>query len=55
LWHFYRQECRVFHTGDRTRKRETVLEKLKAFFNRFADISGESVTLIEEEGLIEEK
>jgi type I restriction enzyme R subunit len=28
-------------TGDRTRKREIVLEKLKAFFNRFADISGE--------------
>lgn len=32
-------------TGDRTRKRETVLEKLKAFFDRFADISGEDVTL----------
>lgn len=32
-------------TGDRTRKRETVLEKLKAFFDRFADISGEVITL----------
>lgn len=32
-------------TGDRTRKRETVLEKLKAFFDRFADISGEGITL----------
>lgn len=31
--------------GDRTRKRESVLEKLKVFFNRFADISGESVNL----------
>jgi type I restriction enzyme R subunit len=30
-------------SGDRTRKRETVLEKLKAFFNRFVDISGENV------------
>jgi type I restriction enzyme R subunit len=28
-------------TGERTQKRETVLEKLKAFFNRFWDISGE--------------
>jgi type I restriction enzyme R subunit len=27
-------------TGDRTKKRETVLEKLKAFFNKFWDISG---------------
>lgn len=27
-------------TGDRTRKRETVLEKLCAFFNKFWDISG---------------
>ncbi len=27
-------------TGDRTKKRETVLEKLNAFFNRFWDISG---------------
>ena len=34
-------------SGDRTRKRETVLEKLKSFFNRFVDISGESVTLTE--------
>jgi len=27
-------------TGDRTKKRESVLEKLKAFFNKFWDISG---------------
>jgi len=27
-------------TGDRTKKRETVLEKLKTFFNKFWDISG---------------
>jgi len=27
-------------TGDRTKKRETVLDKLIAFFNRFRDISG---------------
>lgn len=27
-------------TGDRTKKRETVIEKLKAFFNKFWDISG---------------
>lgn len=27
-------------TGDRTKKRETVLDKLRAFFNRFFDISG---------------
>ncbi len=27
-------------TGDRTKKRDTVLDKLKAFFNRFWDISG---------------
>jgi type I restriction enzyme R subunit len=27
-------------SGDRTHKRETVLEKLRTFFNRFADISG---------------
>jgi len=27
-------------TGDRTKKRETVLEKLNAFFNKFWDISG---------------
>ncbi|MCC7465452.1 MAG: hypothetical protein IT261_04245, partial [Saprospiraceae bacterium] len=27
-------------TGDRTRKRESVIEKIKAFFNRFWDISG---------------
>lgn len=27
-------------TGERTRKRETVIEKIKAFFNRFRDISG---------------
>ncbi len=30
-------------SGDRTRKRETVLEKLKSFFDRFFDISGETV------------
>ncbi|HRI21894.1 MAG TPA: hypothetical protein PLA68_13120, partial [Panacibacter sp.] len=29
--------------GDRTKKRETVLEKLIAFFNRFRDISGENL------------
>ncbi len=29
-------------SGDRTRKRETVLDKLKSFFDRFFDISGES-------------
>lgn len=27
-------------TGDRTKKRETVIEKLKVFFNKFWDISG---------------
>ncbi|HNP49925.1 MAG TPA: type I restriction endonuclease subunit R, partial [Bacteroidia bacterium] len=27
-------------TGERTQKRETVIEKIKAFFNRFWDISG---------------
>jgi type I restriction enzyme R subunit len=27
-------------TGERTRKRESVIEKIKAFFNRFWDISG---------------
>jgi len=27
-------------TGERTQKRETVTEKIKAFFNRFWDISG---------------
>jgi len=27
-------------TGDRTKKRDTVIEKLRAFFNRFSDISG---------------
>jgi type I restriction enzyme R subunit len=27
-------------TGERTAKRETVIEKIKAFFNRFWDISG---------------
>ena len=27
-------------TGDRTKKRQTVLEKIKLFFNKFADISG---------------
>ena len=27
-------------TGERTMKRETVLDKLSAFFNRFWDISG---------------
>jgi type I restriction enzyme, R subunit len=27
-------------TGDRTRKRDTVLDKLSAFFNKFRDISG---------------
>ena len=30
-------------TGDRTKKRETVLEKLTAFFNRFRDISGKTL------------
>jgi type I restriction enzyme R subunit len=27
-------------TGDRTKKRDTVIEKLSAFFNKFWDISG---------------
>jgi len=27
-------------TGDRTKKRDTVLEKLSAFFSKFWDISG---------------
>jgi type I restriction enzyme R subunit len=27
-------------TGERTQKREAVIEKIKAFFNRFWDISG---------------
>ena len=27
-------------TGDRTKKRDTVIEKLTAFFNKFWDISG---------------
>lgn len=31
-------------TGDRTKKRETVLEKLKTFFNKFWDISGSEFT-----------
>jgi len=31
---------RFSKTGERTKKRESVLEKLKAFFNRFWDISG---------------
>lgn len=31
---------RFTRTGERTRKRETVIEKIKAFFNRFWDISG---------------
>ncbi len=31
---------RFTQTGDRTKKRETVLEKLNAFFNKFWDISG---------------
>ena len=30
-------------TGERTKKRETVLDKLIAFFNRFRDISGEKL------------
>jgi hypothetical protein len=38
---------RVSPTGDRTRKRETVLEKLRAFFNRFADISELCASLAE--------
>jgi len=27
-------------TGERTKKRDSVIEKLKAFFNKFWDISG---------------
>ncbi len=27
-------------TGERTQKRETVIEKIKAFFNKFWDVSG---------------
>lgn len=30
-------------TGERTQKRETVIEKIKAFFNRFWDISGSMI------------
>jgi type I restriction enzyme R subunit len=30
-------------TGERTQKRETVIEKIKAFFNRFWGISGSSI------------
>ena len=31
---------RFLPTGERTQKRETIIEKIKAFFNRFWDISG---------------